>query len=133
MGVDRKAAASAWIRRAANNLTLADAGLSTDPEVECFLAQQAAEMAVKAVFLARGVLHPRTHNIAELLKGLERMGVSIPDEVDDAADLTDYATDTRYADVEQTRETVSPAERREAVRLARIVLEWAKAEIARTE
>ena len=131
MRFDRRAVADAWIRRAEGHLAHAAAPLSKDPEVECFSAQRAAEMAVKAVFIARGFSHPYIHDIAELLGALEREGVAIPDEVDDAADLTDYATKTGYPGLERQEEPLSERDREEAARLARAVLEWAKGEIAR--
>ena len=131
MGADERAEADAWIRRAGGFLAHAETPLAEDPEVECYLAQQAAEMAVKAVFIARGIPHPHIHNLEELLGELERRGIAIPDEVDDAADLTDYAIETRYADVESEQPVISEADRQEAARLARVALEWAKGEIAR--
>ena len=129
--LDKRAAANVWLRRAEGFLVHAGTALAEDPEVECFAAQQAAEMAVKAVFLAHGIPHPHTHDIAELLGALERRGFVIPDEIDDADSLTDYATETRYAGVKQEQSPVSEEDRVEAARAARAVLEWAKAEIAR--
>ena len=131
MGADERAEADAWIRRAGGFLAHAETPLAEDPEVECYLAQQAAEMAVKAVFIARGLSHPHIHDMGELLRQLEKRGGPIPDEVDDAIELTDYAIETRYADVESEQPVISEADRQEAARLARVALEWAKSEIAR--
>ena len=131
MAPDNRDASDAWFRRAAGFLIHAETPLADDPEVECYMAQQAAEMAAKAVFISRGLSHPHIHDLGELLRQLEKRGVPVPDEVDDAADLTDYATKTGYPGLERQEEPLSERDREEAARLARVVLEWAKSEIAR--
>ncbi|MFC1573017.1 HEPN domain-containing protein [Candidatus Eisenbacteria bacterium] len=88
----------------------------------CFHAQQAAEKALKAVLIARAIPPPRTHNIGTLLDLLPADSSPSP-EVRSAAILTDYAVMTRYpADAEPVEED----EYREAVRLAEIVVSWAR-------
>ena len=59
----------AWLARAKSNLAIA--ANPTAPEIYledlCFEAQQAAEKALKALLIARGVPFPRTHAIELLL------------------------------------------------------------------
>ena len=62
----------------------------------CFDAQQAAEKALKAVFVLKGVQVPRTHSIGDLLTRLTGLGYDIPIDVQEASALTDYAVAARY-------------------------------------
>ena len=62
----------------------------------CFDAQQAAEKAFKALLVLRGVHVPRTHSISDLLTTLAQLGFAVPDDVQDASALTDYAVSARY-------------------------------------
>ena len=127
-----------WMKRAERNLQhaempLGDGAAENDAaEVECYYAQQAAEMAVKAVYVARDIPFEYTHNIRFLLDELGRKGVVIPDEVNEARELTGYATVTHYPlkPMEVPR-PLTEEHREEAARVARAVVEWAKAEIAR--
>ena len=115
----------AWLRPAKQYLAHANAPMGAgDVETECFYARQAAEMAVKAVYVASEIPHPDTCNIGELLRGLKARGVSMPDEMSATVKLTAYS---RYPGATNAVET----DRVEAVRLARAALDWAKTEIAR--
>ena len=51
-----------------------------------FHAQQAAEKAIKAVYVKLGMRFPYTHDIAELLSSLARSSVHLEDDVKAAAD-----------------------------------------------
>ena len=64
-------------------------------EIICFHCQQAAEKAIKAVILARGVQKiPKSHELVFLL---EQLGVTIEERLLDFADsLTQYAVKVRY-------------------------------------
>ena len=44
----------------------------------CFESQQAAEKAIKAVFVHRGTSFPYIHDLGELLKRLEGSGLKSP-------------------------------------------------------
>ncbi|MBM3749068.1 MAG: HEPN domain-containing protein [Acidobacteria bacterium] len=81
-----------WLNRARSNLRLAAVGA---PEVYreelCYNAQQAAEKAIKAVFVALGKPFPFTHNLAQLLELLIEAGVEAPAEVLAAKHLTRFA------------------------------------------
>ena len=69
-------------------------------EIICFLSQQAAEMAVKAVLIQNGVdveLTEKTHDIGRLLDSLSLYVDDIGDELYDSADeLFPYSVVTRY-------------------------------------
>ena len=92
----------------------------------CFDAQQAAEKAIKAVMIKRRVEFPYTHDLARLLSLLEDAGEEIPDAVLQAADLTDYATVTRYPGM---AEPVTEQEYADAVSIAETVVRWAEGRI----
>jgi HEPN domain-containing protein len=115
-----------WLRRARSNFARA----ATDPahpdillEDLCFDAQQAAEKAIKAVLVHRGIRFPKTHAIADLLSLAAENGVEVPPDVSVATDLTTHAVDSRYPGVS---ESVSHEEWIEAVGSADRVLRWAQ-------
>lgn len=113
-----------WLRRARSNLSRAKARI---PEVYledlCFDAQQAAEKAIKALLVKRGIAFPYVHDIAYLLTLLEQTGLQIPDPVRRAEDLTRYAVVTRYPGV---AEPVTESHYREALASAEVVVRWAE-------
>ena len=115
-----------WIERAKSSLALA---LSKAPGVLyedlCFQAQQAAEKALKAVFVAKQIPYPYTHDINALLSALEGNGVPIPENLWSAVALTSYASDTRYPGFEPP---VTKEEHAQAVALAQSVVLWAARE-----
>lgn len=115
-------AAEEWMRRAKGNLARAKQPKPSEGFWEdlCFDAQQAAEKAVKAVLVLRGIDFPKTHDIADLLALLE--AAEVPDDLWEADTLTDYATVTRYP----SRVLVSEDRYRRAVILAERVLHWAE-------
>jgi HEPN domain-containing protein len=88
----------AWLTRAYSNLRLAENGRGQDVLLEdlCFNTQQAAEKALKAVCLFKGLDFPKTHSIVRLLDIIEASGVMIPETVKSADVLTQYAVQTRY-------------------------------------
>lgn len=60
------------------------------------MAQQAAELAIKAVYQQHGWRFVFVHDLAQLLDGLEVNGLVIPGDVREAEKLTIYATQMRY-------------------------------------
>ena len=106
-----------WLNRARSNLALAKS-LVPEAYLEdlCFEAQQAAEKAIKALLMRRGIEFPYVHNLALLLSLLEGAGEAIPETVSTAAELTQYAVTTRYPHLEQ------PVDERE---YAEAVICWA--------
>lgn len=89
----------------------------------CFDAQQAAEKAIKAVLISRGVAFPHVHDLADLLTLLIRSGARVPDDVKEAERLTRFAVANRYPGV---GEPVIAEEHEEAVAIAETVVRWAE-------
>jgi HEPN domain-containing protein len=113
-----------WLARAKGHLTLAKQPKPAGAfwEDQCFLLQQAAEKALKAVHQHRGLVFRYTHDLEELGTRLERNGILIPPVVKEAVILTRYAFETRYPG---SFEPVTEEEYRDAVRLAEAVVDWA--------
>jgi HEPN domain-containing protein len=123
--------AADWLRRAHSDLSLARMPQPDGVLLEdlCFHAQQAAEKALKAVLVANLTPIPRTHNIGMLLS-LIPSDLDLPQAVDDATILTDYAVASRYPG---HYEPVDEDEHREAVALAEATVAWAQEQVeART-
>jgi len=118
-----------WLNRAKSNLAAA-ANATPDVYLEdfCFNAQQAAEKAIKAVFIHRGLPFPYVHDLKRLLSLLARGGVKIPKYVWEAEDLTPFAYETRYPG---SSPPVNQRLYRRAVRIAEAVVRWAERQIAR--
>lgn len=115
-----------WLSRAKGNLTLAEKGGRLKGvlfEDLCFNAQQAAEKALKAVCLWKGIDFPKTHSLVHLVDILEATGLEIPQGVRDADILTQYAVQTRYPGIV---EEITRSEYREALKLAANVVFWAE-------
>lgn len=114
-----------WLRRAKSNLERARATKPDEVMWEdlCFDAQQAAEKALKALLLSRGVAFPKVHDIRALLMLLSEDGLEIPESVRAAMELTVYAFETRYPG---TEESVTEEEFRRALSLAEVVFLWAE-------
>jgi HEPN domain-containing protein len=117
-----------WLARAKGDLALARLPLPQNAFYEdlCFHAQQAAEKALKAVYQHHGWTFRYTHDLEELVTGLERKGLGVPPEVDDVIVLTSFAWETRYPGL---GEAVSEGEYRDALRHAEVVVAWAESEI----
>jgi len=119
-----------WINRAKSNLARARHLI---PDVDfadfCFDAQQAAEKAVKAVFIKRGETFPYIHDVDKLLRLLERNGLKVPKYVNEVKELTQYAHEKRYPGL---ADPVTLREYRRAVRIAAAVLRWAERQIGRS-
>ncbi|MBN2563699.1 MAG: HEPN domain-containing protein [Phycisphaerae bacterium] len=95
-----------------------------------FHAQQAAELALKAVHQHVGRTYRFTHNIEELVRGLAEAGLSIPAVAKDAVILTRYAVWTRYPGLSPL---VTKEEYEEAVGLAQAIVNWAREIVGKVE
>jgi HEPN domain-containing protein len=117
-----------WLARAKSDLALAHLPLPPDAFYEdlCFHAQQAAEKALKAVYQYHGWTFRYTHDLEELVTDLERQGLAIPPDVDDAIVLTSFAWEARYPGL---NEAVSENEYQDAIRHAEAVVAWAERQI----
>lgn len=112
-----------WLRRAKASLVLAKAQDKEGVALEdlCYQAQQAAEKAMKALYIAKGKEFLFTHDLDRLVLGLEALGLEITETIDQATILTRYAIETRYPG---GFEPVSLVEYHEAIRLAEEVISW---------
>ncbi len=88
------------------------------------LAQQAVEKSIKAVLAARGVDFPFTHDIGGLARLCNESGASLPDELDEADQLTPYAGALRY-DAEDPK----LVDRETALRWATVAIIWARVHV----
>lgn len=119
-----------WLKRAKSNLARAGQPKVKDVLWEdlCFDAQQAAEKSLKAVLLFHGIEFRFVHDLAEFLTLLENNGVSLPEEIREAATLTDFAVETRYPG---PYEPITEDEYKTAVKNAEAVVVWAENQISR--
>ena len=117
-----------WVKRAKSNLAIARQPKTEDIFFEdlCFETQQAAEKALKAVLLSKGIKFRLVHDLAELLTLLEQGGVSLPEDIRSAAALTDYSVEARYPG---PFEPVTEEEFREALLIAGNVVSWAESQL----
>lgn len=113
-----------WLNRAKSNFSRATADFNL-PDVYledlCFDAQQAAEKAIKALLLHRGVVFPFVHDLAELVTVLQRSGQEVPKPIAEAARLTRFAVETRYPSL---AEAVSREDYDRAITIAAEVIRW---------
>jgi HEPN domain-containing protein len=113
-----------WLNRAKSNLARATADINLSNiylEDLCFDAQQAAEKAIKALLLFRGVVFPFVHDLAELVTVLQRNGEEVPPSIAEAARLTRFAVETRYPSLS---EAVTREDYNRAVAIAAEVIRW---------
>lgn len=86
-----------WLARARSALLYAaNAPAGIDPEDIAFQAQQAAEKAIKAVWISRDVGFPYTHNLNKLFGLVHDAGVVVPPELNEARGLSVYGVAARY-------------------------------------
>lgn len=113
-----------WLSRARSNLSQAKGGIQLSGvylEDLCLQAQQAAEKAMKGLLIALRVRFPYTHDLAELLSLIAQAGQTIPEEIREAAKLSDYAVEARYPGL---AEPVTHEEYLEAISIAEAVINW---------
>jgi HEPN domain-containing protein len=87
-----------WLRYAREDLSAAESTLN-EPDVlprhVCWLAQQAAEKALKAVLIYLQIEYPRSHDL-DMLRNLVPDGWQLKVEHPDLAGLTEWAVEARY-------------------------------------
>jgi HEPN domain-containing protein len=115
--------ASRWLEQCDRNLTDARDLLERDRfHLACFLAQQAAEMSLKAALVWFHGDYPRVHLIRTLIEELASTEWQLPDEVARRARTLDkFYTTTRYPDALDyalPAEAFTPAEAKEALEIA---------------
>ena len=86
-----------WINREKSCLELSQAQIIHYIQYEdlCYQSQQAVEKALKGLLIYYGVEPEFTHNIEILLNEIKRFS-DIPENIKEAAQLTNYAIQTRY-------------------------------------
>lgn len=86
-----------WLRYAEDDLRTAELLLEQDgvPRNACFQAQQAAEKAIKAIFVFLQVDFPFTHNL-DRLRDLLPEGWDAKGDFPDLANLSKWAVEPRY-------------------------------------
>ena|SRR5438309_250968 len=116
-----------WLYRARSNLARARTIIpEACLEDLCFDAQQAAEKAIKAVFIHRGARFPYIHDLDGLLDLLERSGLKIPRYVRESHELSPFAVVTCYPGYAGP---VKLRRYRRAVRIADAVFRWATRQV----
>ncbi|HIJ89117.1 MAG TPA: HEPN domain-containing protein [Desulfuromonadales bacterium] len=86
-----------WMKKAEHDLKAAKILLSSGEEIYdsvCFHSQQLAEKALKALFTARTIEFPKTHNLLLLSNLL--LDADILKLNEDLENLTNYAVESRY-------------------------------------
>jgi len=120
-----------WIKRAKGSLDLAKTQIINNINYEdlCYQAQQAVEKALKGFLIYFTVEPEFTHNIEKLLEELEKF-TEIPVNINEAAQLTNYAVTTRYpGDYDE----ITKQEYEEAIKIAQECLEWVENTIKKIE
>ncbi|GEM84361.1 MAG: DNA-binding protein [Meiothermus sp.] len=117
-----------WLARAKSNLALAQVKPSADIFLEDlgYNAQQAAEKALKALCISRGIAFPKTHNLGLLLDLLQQQGEFLPSEVLRAVELTPFATALRYPGANPP---ITYDDYLDAIEVARGIVEWVEAHL----
>lgn len=89
---DVPGSAADWLARARGDLALARSPLPEEGFYEdlCFHTQQAAEKALKAVYLHYGWPFRYTHDLDELVSGLKDNGLDVPPVIVEADPLSDF-------------------------------------------
>jgi HEPN domain-containing protein len=113
-----------WLTRARGKLLLARKPLPEGAYWEdlCYMAQQAAELAVKAVYQHEGWRFAFVHDIRYLLDGLEKKGMTVPEHIREAERLTAFATQMRYPGMSGS---TSENDHARMLRIAEAVIAWA--------
>jgi HEPN domain-containing protein len=95
---DHVAEARRWLRFAAEDLRAAGTLLhetQVPPRHACWLAQQAAEKAIKAALVFLQIEFPKTHDL-DALRNLVPEDWTVRQAFPDLADLTEWSVEARY-------------------------------------
>jgi HEPN domain-containing protein len=116
-----------WIERAKSSLELSQVKIIRHIQYEdlCFQVQQAVEKALKGLLIFYNVEPEFTHNIELLINELKKF-TDIPEEVNEATDLTNYAVQTRYPG---EYDEITKEEYDKAVKIAKGCLDWVENKI----
>lgn len=122
-----------WLRQAEDDFLWAEDTLKSSRFAQaCFICQQCAEKALKAIALQRGFDRIRSHSTLEIARAL-----TINGEVEEAAKRLDqYYISTRYPDAFPAGapfEYFTRAQAEEAIELARHIISRARDELGTHE
>jgi len=120
--------ARVWINHSGSDLRAAVTLLKSEeffPLQICFLSQQCAEKAVKAILIFEEVNFPKIHDL-DRLRDLIPKGWKVKEQFPDLAELTIWAVESRYPG---DMPDVTEHEAREALRLAGAVFDTISAEL----
>lgn len=98
-GSEAQAEAQRWLRFAQDDVRGAERILDDSegiPRHACWLAQQGAEKALKAMLVGYGVIFPRTHDLEVLLNLLPVGAEQVRSSGADLNALSAWATEARY-------------------------------------
>lgn len=119
-----------WLRYATEDLAgaraLAESG-GAAPRQSCWLAQQAAEKALKGLLVYYRVDFPRTHDL-DVLRNLLPADCRPKGEPADLAELTEWAVEARYPG---DWPEATPADAARAIATAEIVVHAVREDLAR--
>jgi len=120
-----------WIERAKGSFEIAQIKIVGHIHYEdlCYQVQQAVEKALKGLLIFYGVEPEFTHNIELLINGLKKF-TDIPEKVNEATQLTNYAVQTRYPG---EYDEITKEEYDKAVKIAKDCLDWVENKIKDTE
>ena len=122
-----------WLLQAADDYRFGRLALANEFHAQaCFIAQQAAEKAVKAVAYHLGMRPVVGHSIHALLKRLNARGRVTEKLLVLGGELDQYYIATRYPDAlpgVTPSDAFSGAQARAALRAARWILSWAQAHL----
>jgi len=116
-----------WIERAKSSLELAQVKIIHYIQYEdlCFQAQQAVEKALKGLLIFYSVEPEFTHNIELLIDELKKF-TDIPEKINEATQLTNYAVQTRYPG---EYDEITKEEYEKTVKIAKDCLDWVENKI----
>jgi len=116
-----------WIKRAKSSLELAQTKIIRYINYEdlCYQSQQAVEKALKGLLIYYGVEPEFTHNIEILLKEIKKF-TDIPENIKEAALLTNYAVQTRYPG---EYDEIKKEEYEKSIKIAKDCLYWIEIKI----
>jgi HEPN domain-containing protein len=132
-GADRQLAlGKLWLQRARADLATARAVLRKEVDMEpwtaCFHAQQAAEKAIKSLFVVEGKDPPATHNLLTLRESLPK-GTKLGVSAETLRLLGEFAVAIRYVpDLSRSEDPTWP-EAEKAVASAQAVVNAATAQL----
>lgn len=128
--------AALWLQQAADDYRFARTALRERFYAQaCFIAQQVAEKAVKAVHYRLGARVVIGHSVRALLAALKGRRTVNDDLLRMAGQLDQYYVSTRYPDALPgltPSDAFSVAQARAAIRAAHKVLQWARRELRTT-